>query len=103
MPPIARLTLPVHDRDDEDVIGLDGVENGVREYADETTPHIGFKNPPAVGCRHDFPDGRANLLSKTPTEIAPALIVELDGLRKLQTCVRMEFVPYFASKRSIRR
>jgi len=40
MTPIARLSATVHDCNNEHVIGLDGIENGVWENVDETTPHI---------------------------------------------------------------
>jgi hypothetical protein len=93
----------MHDRDNEDVIVLDGVEHGVRENANQAAADIIFKYPPTVGCGNDSADRQPNFARKTLTEISPALFVKLDSLLELHTRFRMEFVPHFASKRSMRR
>jgi hypothetical protein len=103
MPPIARLPFPVGDGDDEDVVGFDGVEHGVRKNAQEATPHIFLQRPPAVGRGDDLPNGCSNLAGKTFPEITPALLVKANRLLELQSRFGMELVPHLASKRSMRR
>lgn len=42
--PVARLSAAVHDRNDENEVRFDGVENGVGKYMDEASSDIILKN-----------------------------------------------------------
>jgi|GEM_PF-1848557 len=60
MTPIPRLPATVHDRNDEHVIGLDGVEHGGRKDMNKTPPHILLELAPASGCLGNLLKGRFN-------------------------------------------
>lgn len=47
MTPITRFSATVHDRDDEHIIGLDGVQHRVLKDMDKASPHIFLKDTPA--------------------------------------------------------
>ena len=93
----------MRDGNDQDEIGFDGVEHGLREYAHKAAPHVPLKNPPTFRRGDDFGDGGSDFPGKAPSEIATALLVELDGLLEFQKRFGMELVPHFASRRSMRR
>lgn len=46
--PIARLAIAMHDSDEEDVVGFNGVEYGIRKNVDKITSNVVFKNSPAI-------------------------------------------------------
>jgi hypothetical protein len=103
MPPVTRTPLAVREGDDEDVIGFDGVEHGVRKNTRSTNTHVLLHYAPTVGRRDDLSDGTANFPCKALAENAPTIFIELNGFLELQKCFGMELVPHFASKRSMRR
>src|SRR6266496_3028810 len=103
MTPIARLPFRVGDGNDEDVVGFNGVNHGIREHTHKAAPHVLLQYPPAFGRGDDFLDGRSNLVSKAFSEVAPALLVETHGLLELQCRLRMELMPHLVSRRSMRR
>jgi hypothetical protein len=83
MPPIAWLPFRVCDGDDEDAVGFDRVEHGVRKHAHEAAPHILLQNPPAVRRGDNFPNGGQNLSCQTFPEISSAFLVKANGFLKL--------------------
>lgn len=103
MPPVTGASFAMNDGNDEDVIGFDGVEHGVRKDPRSTDMHILFKNPPTLRFGNDLRDGGSDFFGKALSESASAFLVELNCLREFRQRLGMELVPHFASKRSIRR
>ena len=103
MPPVTGAAFAMRDGNDEDAIGFFSVEHGVRKDPRSTDMHILFKNTPTVRRGDDFGDGGADFLNEPLAELTSTLFVELDSFLEFQERFRMERVPHFASRRSIRR
>ena len=93
----------MRDGDDEDVIGFNGVEHGVREYPRSAEVYILFNNAPTVRRSDNPRDCGSDFLSEPLAESTAASFVELDGFLEFQKRFGMELVPHFASRRSMRR
>jgi len=103
MSPVTGAAFAVRDAYDEDVIGFDGVEHGLRKHPRSTEMNILFKNAPTLRTGNDLGDGRSDYLGEALAQCASPLFVELNGLLEFRERFRMELVPHFASRRSMRR
>ena len=93
----------MRDGENEDAIGFDGVEHGVRKDPRSTESHILFKNTPAVRRGNDLRDSGSDFQSEPLSESATATFVELNSLLEFQKRVWMKRVPHFANRRAMRR
>lgn len=103
MPPVAGAAFSVRDSENEDVFRFDGVEHGVGEDPRSTDMHIVFEITPTFRIGDDLRDGGPDFPGEALTKLAPAFFVELNGFLEFQKRFRMELVPHFASRRSMRR
>jgi hypothetical protein len=62
--PIARLTVAMHHRNDQNVINLDRVEQRVREYLGQTTTDICLEDAPTLWRLHNLSNGSLDTLNE---------------------------------------
>lgn len=51
----------MHYGNNENIIMLNCVKNGIREYINQTSANVLLHNPPTLGCGDDFCDGNPDL------------------------------------------
>jgi len=102
MPPIARLPAAVRNRNDQCVIGLDGIEHGVWEDADNTSRHVLLEGTPARRSLRDATKRRLHASDEPKLETNLTTSVVTRRVFILVEGLRMKLIPHRATARLTR-
>ena len=91
MRPVTWRLLEVHYRDNPNVVGLDEVDDGIRERSSEVPSYVRRSvNPKKRGVFLDLRDELIDMAKKSPAQVRTNAGIPHRGILEVEPCFRME-------------